>query len=406
MTSTLTVGRCVIDRCVSSISMSGDRLLISGFFDGDSLAHGKVIRQQLLGLVGNDDEPVVPLVSTLDSDLDGFYRVFGASCQPRRGTTFKPTSIGGRHDFAIDLERVGGGYRVPTLEIPYIVDDHVGYTGTAASTLPIAGLAYETSSSETYDQFATTGPSISLGACPVADAYAVTTLQAAPGSTGVISGLASPVTFYSGSARVEAFVGGAWHVLVGRQVPGGLTSLRISNGHVRLTPSADGVTPASLEVWDGSAWQARNVSWVGSTGAIYASEIGETIVNTSLPWVIERNSHSSVSISRPGGFRASLRSGSNVVALFPFESTIRGVGFTATTAMVSQTQGATLDSTVDWAFGIPAAGITANTTDGRVHRAAGAIPVAYMGGSSSATPTGVYRGAFTTAAGDVVIVAR
>jgi len=244
--STLRIGRCVIDKCIGSLTMAGDRVSITGTFDGDSLAHGKIIRQQLLGLVDNDDEPVVPLVSDLDPDLDGFYRVVSASCAPRRGRAYSATSIGGRHDYDVQLERVSGGYANPSIEIPYVTASrptspsavtHLPRLGLPAAALQVGGVTALVAGDRDNDD----GSSTELFTIP---------------ATGVATMvLPTPASALTGGCRIE--VGG--YPVIGRQLPTpDASTITMSNGffRMRFVGSAGAATSVAWDVYDGATWDA------------------------------------------------------------------------------------------------------------------------------------------------------
>lgn len=111
--SALTIGRAGFDvpLCqVSAWDTSGDQVQISGRIGYTRLDHAvadaKVGRQQLLGLVNNPDESVVPVLYAPDSTLDGYYRV--TAMQVRLDGTSEASYDSGVWPFDATLEPVRG----------------------------------------------------------------------------------------------------------------------------------------------------------------------------------------------------------------------------------------------------------------------------------------------------------
>jgi hypothetical protein len=77
-------------------------LTITGGFTGASVNAGVAMRNQLLGYP-NPDEPIVAVLSTVESSANGFYQVLNVDIP-----TPPVALISGHFDYRIDLQRVGG----------------------------------------------------------------------------------------------------------------------------------------------------------------------------------------------------------------------------------------------------------------------------------------------------------
>lgn len=105
----LTVGRVGIDvptMVPAQWNQSGDRISIAGQLTANNSVGAALLRQQLAGYVGNDDEPVVPVTWAEDPTVDGYYRVLSTSVASRPASLYSNL-----WDFAIELERVADGWR-------------------------------------------------------------------------------------------------------------------------------------------------------------------------------------------------------------------------------------------------------------------------------------------------------
>ena len=72
---TLQIGRLTGLLEPLQVQLTGNDVQLQGFCKPASAAAGQVLREQLLGYSDNPDEPVIPIISTVDSRLNGFYRV-------------------------------------------------------------------------------------------------------------------------------------------------------------------------------------------------------------------------------------------------------------------------------------------------------------------------------------------
>lgn len=236
------------------ISYSGSQVTLSGTFtppagSATGLVDTLWLREQLLGLVGNDDEPVVPVVWSTRPQLNGYYRVTDAQASLPTGSTqgeapFLP--------WGATLDRVVD-YRQAPLEV-------FGVHGLIANGLGITGA-----------DVMTAAPSLAVDWWPGVGSTTAGTRVADNGtlqisvdpsstlSTTYLSRLSiAPEYYYIGAARAEYGVDSTptWRTVIGRQafttteIPAS-NLVRISNGLVRVRPTA---TTLQVEWFNGTSW--------------------------------------------------------------------------------------------------------------------------------------------------------
>lgn len=81
---TLQIGRITLDNPMRQYQ-AGNLFGFEGWINDTDINAVKALRQGLVGHVGNVDEPVVPVVASYDSHLDGFYRVRAAEVEIAEG---------------------------------------------------------------------------------------------------------------------------------------------------------------------------------------------------------------------------------------------------------------------------------------------------------------------------------
>lgn len=288
---TMTIGRATGLR-EGSIGREGDARRFAGTIIAASNAELDARIQQLEGLVDNPDEPVVPVTSTVDSNLDGFYFV--------RGVSVSPVGVEGgtRARFIIDVVRVGG-YSTPQFEwiITQMFRTNVHGVLFNSGTAPGGVWAVPSSAVE-----------LNPGGFPyvytrTADDGALTVL-ATNGSVGTTyfgSYFLPPASRYQGMCKIEVLYGGTYYPVTGTQIPAGAT-WRLSNGLLRVTASGGTIT---VSPYDGTQWDPAGSFQMGATA------VAQTLT-FSTPRII-RNSPERVVIrlSAPGSL--GLSAGANVL---------------------------------------------------------------------------------------------
>lgn len=248
---TFTIGRASFGCGPYGLRHAGDRLSFGLNIDGQStggdLDAAKALRQQLLGMDRNADEPVVPLTWSGDADLDGFYRVLDVQVDP-----FDTYLDAGQMQCRLGLERVGGGFARAAMETlilaPGRTTDH---TNAHEDNSYLVGVPHDL-------DYVEPGPTdaewVSTFQSPVESADGDLLLLARnaslPAATSyVFRTYARPDRHYRGAATIEVLRDGVWFVVVGRQLPAGTTRWRISNGLFRLSMSTT-IGRATCEIYD------------------------------------------------------------------------------------------------------------------------------------------------------------
>lgn len=224
--STLTVGRCSLAD-PQEIDHDGDRSLkVSGWMQGTSLSDLKMRRQQLLGLADTDRaEAVVPVTWDADSTFDGYYRL----ARPPRVTPVEAsysTLYAFRYD--LELERVDGGYQLPSVE-SYLYGS--SRTGIPAGTTA----AYWHAVPSTRIHYDFLGAPNSSVATRSGSGGTVYYLPSASYAAGYARMRIEPDNWYDMSATVK---------VEGNDVVGACTinstgSWELSNGYIRVTATSN-----------------------------------------------------------------------------------------------------------------------------------------------------------------------
>jgi hypothetical protein len=252
-----------------SIDFDGERLRVAGLHRAATVVDAMVLRDQLRGLAGNVDEPVVPVLFT-DSSLDaleGLYRI--DAVQVRMSET---DAAFGDVSWQLQATRVVS-YQAPVLE-SRLVAGWLSNAHTLSSTVVRMEWAVPVPTTEVFPQTTTTH----TGTLTTGDGGSITYLHYNPpavapsplGTSGVgsIQWTTTLAAYYSGSCIVT--VNGA--TVVGRQAVDTPTSWRLSNGLVRVDAAASGTWDISW--WTGSAWSTaksfRPFSFVGNNSTAFA----------------------------------------------------------------------------------------------------------------------------------------
>lgn len=269
---------------VAGVERSGDNLTVSGLLRDQHIPTA-VSMQQFSGLLGNADEPVVPVICEERPDLDGFYRVGDGSITEVR----KVTKSAGVFRWTISLRRVGNSYAFASSDL---------FTGSATRTNAhaVTGRAIMTSMPDFPNRIQDDKDWLSLQTpywCADGALDMENTSPSGDTTPIVYSSFMPPELHYYGAARIEAFDGDSWYEVVGRQLPI-TTTWRITNGMLRLTSGdAAGVSPGTIELWTGTAWHARTIRHFSAIGDPDAP-IGLDVDDGRSPIVILRNSPETV----------------------------------------------------------------------------------------------------------------
>lgn len=253
MTADLVIGRVGSALDVDApqvLGVSGDRMKVGGWLEAGSLADAKVLRDQVLGLWGDRDEPIKPVTYASDTTLNGFYEVLGVQVDDVLGQS---ETVGGRK-WSADLRRVPG-WQAPLIESKLVgalrSNSHSIVTGSSVPFLAVP--------SACGDGFNPGGTgSLTMGSRTSATgglhfAYGANSLL-----YDTIAGYyLAPGDFYDGSPLIEVSTdsGSTWRAVSGRLMRNTPDAVRISNGLIRFTMTTAGALFTKCEVYNGSAWE-------------------------------------------------------------------------------------------------------------------------------------------------------
>jgi len=256
-----------------------------------SLVELGAVRDQLLGLDSNRDEPVVPVVCAADASLDGFYRVGGVR------VTNDPTgrlSTGSVLPWSVSLEKVAGSAS-PVFDTRLLHAVRSGSAVTSASSDPLHGVPPTT----TVYRRGSTGLG-SLTARSTADGGNVyVNVWAGNDSQANAEWQAEPDGYYRGACRIARMVGGAGYRIVGKQIGGDVdpdNGWAMSNGLVSVLPSvALGGTVGTVTVlsWAGAAFES-------ATALSFSVAAAASFFTGFSGWSILRNSPEATTVRLRG----------------------------------------------------------------------------------------------------------
>jgi hypothetical protein len=266
---TISIGRAGLDSTIDapdSYSWNGDQLtLVGDISSAGSSTVGLGLRDQLRGLVSSQDEPVVPLVSTDDPELNGYYTVdsmqvdttdisldSGVYAWHATLTAVPDSALPSVESFLGGFFRAGnpaslGATQVlPWAALPSAFSDIAltyDYTSSAAGS-------YSTALTRTTGlEGGSAGPTVSV-------------LYFAPASAPqsfVMPWAIDPAHWYDGAAKVLVSddAGSTYRNLTSRQLPAGFgTHWRLSNGIIEIAPGTSGNDSLLVRWYNGSSWSS------------------------------------------------------------------------------------------------------------------------------------------------------
>ncbi len=395
----MTTGRCSLTDNPYDFTVNGDvwsftiDIVTTAASDINEM---KARRQQLVGLVDNRDEEIIPVTWSEDSTFDGFYRVQSVSVP----STPVMLSNGYIEACQFTLERVTG-YGNPLMEV---TTQAVVRTNAHGYTVPQSLIAMATPATYSQTDLRPNLTAATSGSRIASDGQTLTVYTlAAPVALTQYRVAPTPVRFYSGAALIEIKYGSTWYQVVGQDIPRN-TVWRISNGLVRLT-SADAATPGTFEVWDNTAGVWESISITHRTAAAAGPGIGIGNGSEQAPVTILRNSPEQVTVRCLAGASSSAlgvdftytlqRGARSVVASWTSASTLAyGAGFASVVACTAVASGSIRATANDaggnrLVFAMPVA-ITSDLVNGLIYAAAAATSGSMMigvefGGSAAAT---------------------
>jgi len=222
----------------------GDELTLQADIPAATITDAIALRDQFNGYDLNRDEDIVPITSTEDPTIDGFYRVTQVAVDDTIGT-YLSGGIGSR--VQIEATKVDG-FAAPLVEVIRNGAIRSNSHSNTNDFVAVTGLpgGFKTPRF-TVAQDAEANVPVEGGSVRV---YADSTVPMSV-TYGIV-----PDSFYEGATTIEVSYdeGSSWWPVVGRQVRNLPGFIRLGNGRVRVTCSlSGGATLLATEVWDPTA---------------------------------------------------------------------------------------------------------------------------------------------------------
>ena len=243
----ITLGRITLPR-TSTVDIDGRTVEISGSMQSTTLLAATVLRQQLVNMGDNPDEPVVPVTWSEDSSVNGFYRVVSSGVQLDRERSLRGSY---HHLWDVVLEQV------PGWNAPLVESTIVGAVRTNSHSL---------TSTDTRPWHAV--PNTAEGYTEYFSGQSSRTIAAADGSTirHYDGGASTGEDHYFDAAPQFYLPAADWYdaacsiqitdqVVVGTQWLSDPADWLLSNELVKVEPGAS-AGQFKVSHWDGSAWDA------------------------------------------------------------------------------------------------------------------------------------------------------
>jgi len=254
MTTYLTIGRCALAEPPEVIDWSGDTVTISGQIWETTVAGMQARRQQLLGMVDNQDESLFPITFTEDSTLNGFYTIDSATA----GSNEVMLNAGVPIPYSVTATRITGYASAETQSDVLAVLRTNGHSVTTVDAAiwagPYNGLDYATALTTTGLVRNYAGSTVTAGYYTAIDSNVTSTAR-----SGTFTATNDdPSRWYDASTVIEVKgADGNWYAVVGTEAPANET-WRISNGMIRLgvTTPVYSQTTLGLEVNDNAGTTA------------------------------------------------------------------------------------------------------------------------------------------------------
>lgn len=267
----------------------GDELKLVCDLPAATVADQVVLRDQFNGYDLNVDEPVVPITSSQDSSLDGFYEVVEVNVDDRPGTFFD----GGEGSQVTVVARKVPGFASPLFEV--VTTGAARTTAHSVTPWSWCGIPY----GSTYVNVAKNPATAAISDYPVPLTSGPTTAVYYPDSAAktafydnALTYSVPPSTHYQGAVTVEQSTdsGATWRTVVGRQVTPG-ARVRLNNGALRT--SLDG----SLFFMGDEEWRSTEGFTAGRWSGSFVNKLPLAAGATRV--TVLRNSPECAAISLP-----------------------------------------------------------------------------------------------------------
>jgi hypothetical protein len=246
-----------------SWQQNGDQVFASGVMDETTVYPLIALRQQLLGHANNRDEPVVPVIASYDSRVDGFYRVRDASVNIDQGghALF-------HYSWAASLERVSD-FAAPLIEsrllAPAAIRDHDHSIPNSRFYHALPAAVLHRSNALTLTNMVSEEGNIEVNWIASDSAVAGTDQFADGKETYTLL----PADWYIGASRIELDYAddGTFRQVVGRQIQNlpGEQRWRMSNGIIRVTLEDASDLILGISRWTGAVWSTPTEFYLGSS---------------------------------------------------------------------------------------------------------------------------------------------
>lgn len=225
---------------------------LSGWMENATASEAGHLRDQLLGMLGSPDEPIVPVTIGHDDTRDGFYEVLDGEVEHVLGATEER----GDRKWSATLRRVEM-WDQPRYELHrtggVVTNAHSITTSTYAGFIALPATA------SAVDRGTDTGALVSSSRST--ETGNITFFRGSGSGTSLYTTVVSAdvplADWYDGAATLEVDPGaGTDRVVVGRRVrKTDRADWRLSNGLIEATWNS-GNYGVDLRVWNGSAWEA------------------------------------------------------------------------------------------------------------------------------------------------------
>ncbi|WP_066041892.1 hypothetical protein [Herbiconiux solani] len=251
---TLTIGRFGLDLAagtVASTDTDGGTLKITGRTAYSDMEQARALEQQILGYVDHADESFVPVTWDETPQIDGFYRVSGASVGGVAGLA--PAGV---LNFSVTLVRVQG-FAAPLIEdvvlgtarpsaLGVLAQSWVGFPASARSFIeyrdgdPGLGGAAQTRKGE--------------------DGRDVV-VQSGIADSCVVQYYVAPDRYYDAASTLQV----ASRTVAGRQVPNNPTEWLLSNGILQVRLKEGSSFTLEYRAWKTDGWSTWHTLRIGSS---------------------------------------------------------------------------------------------------------------------------------------------
>lgn len=230
MVSAITYGRAQILKGPAAPSWSGDVLTMRQQIMPATLVEAKAVADQLLGLMDNPDEPVIPMTCEAHPELNGFYVPVGVEVQADR--TYRTSRL---MHASVGLRRLANGFTNPTVET-YVMSRLATNAHGIVSTTDHATAALSDFDDLLMDYRGLSGLLGTDEVITTHDGLPLTVKKFANTNVaGYYSQFARADGYYdAGACKIEySYDGSTWFAAVNRNIPNG-AAWRMSNGFIRI----------------------------------------------------------------------------------------------------------------------------------------------------------------------------